>query len=159
MDGTLLSKSYANMSITDAKNKFKRFFEIVQKYNGVLTINWHQRIFSEGPYKEWMELYYFMVKYINTHKTFKATQKDILNRYRLVNKVKISLRNDMLIVSSPVEIDSFSFKLNKPGMLKNTNNPDVFTISEKYDTIVEIKKILADEEISIQLNSLNYITC
>ncbi len=156
MDGTLLSKTYGNMGIDDAKNKFKYFFETVKRYNGVLTINWHQRIFSEGPYKNWMELYYFAVDYMSGYNVYKATQKEILNRYQKIKKIRFSTKNNILSITSPIEIDSFSFKFNKPFIIEKTDDSDLYQITERKEyIIIEIKRIKPNEIISFQLNNIN----
>ena len=49
MDSAMMSKLYAGLNFEQAINTFLSFFNMVKAFNGVLTINWHQRIFFEWP--------------------------------------------------------------------------------------------------------------
>ncbi len=153
MDGTLLSKAYSNTRIDNAKTKFIDFFNIIESFNGVLTINWHQRIFSEGPYKKWMQLYYFIVEYINQRNVYVATQKNIIKRYKEIKSINIILKDNLLILTTPTQINSFSFIINYPYKLKTSKRSDILIRKKEGYYMVEINEMKANEEIILQIEN------
>ena len=119
MDGTLMSSYYEGLSLRDAQKKIERLLSIVEDLGGVFTVNWHQRIFSEGPYRNWMKLYYFIVNLINSRKAFIATQNEIVYRFSLIQKVRIGISEKFLIIESDEAVDQLSLALSKHIKVKN----------------------------------------
>lgn len=145
MDGTMMSKAYSNLNLDEAKEMFLHYFNTVKKFNGVLTINWHQRIFSEGPYKKWMQLYYFAVDYISNYNVYKATQQDIIKRYKAIKSVNISMQKDTIIIMSPISIDSFSFIISNSLNIKPLEKSGISIIKENENYVIEITKMNAND--------------
>jgi hypothetical protein len=56
MDGTLSGKSYMNLSPEQSIESVKSLIEEVHKFNGVLTILWHNTYYSDYKYKGWREI-------------------------------------------------------------------------------------------------------
>jgi len=155
MDGTLMSKTYSNLSLSDAKKRFIFFFKIIKKYNGVLTVNWHQRIFSEGPYSDWMKLYYFIVRKANKNITYKATVKEIVSRYETIKSLQLFINKGFIHIQSHTNIISFSFILHLPYRLSKNQNNNVFleVMKEGY-SVIEIPEIKANEIILLPFYKL-----
>jgi hypothetical protein len=61
MDGTLLG--YMNLNIKEAKNVAKQMIDTVKELHGVLTILWHNNIFSWPYRKDWAEFYEWLLQY------------------------------------------------------------------------------------------------
>ncbi len=155
MDGTLFSKAYSNFNLKDAKAKFDYLFTTVLKYHGVLTINWHQRIFSGGPYDSWMKLYHYAVDLTNKHNIYKDTQKAILERYQIIKNVKISVSNASISISSPKELNSFSFRISKNVIARLPSKHGSIFKDEYGNDVIEIEKIMANEVVEIPIVYLN----
>ncbi len=57
MDATLYYKKYMQLNKNDILPKINELFNEAKKFNGVLTILWHNNFFSDYKYKGWKDIY------------------------------------------------------------------------------------------------------
>lgn len=74
MDGTLFEVA---SSLEDAWKYTKNLIDIVEKYNGVITILWHTNVFNCTFRKDWKILYEKILKYCSEKNAWMTSGKEI----------------------------------------------------------------------------------
>ncbi|RLE64250.1 MAG: hypothetical protein DRJ47_08145 [Thermoprotei archaeon] len=75
MDTTLYG--YLHIKPREAFEKMKLLAKQVEKYNGVLTILWHNNTFDELRMREWSQLYRALLSYLKSRKAWMTCAMDI----------------------------------------------------------------------------------
>jgi hypothetical protein len=57
MDVTLFDKRFMNISHDKVLSRIENIIKEIEKFNGVLIINWHNNYLSDFLYKGWKDLY------------------------------------------------------------------------------------------------------
>jgi hypothetical protein len=63
MDCSLAFKEYMNLSPDEALKKVEFIITETKKFEGVLTVNWHNTFFSDYIYSDWKKLYLEIIKF------------------------------------------------------------------------------------------------
>ncbi len=64
MDASFIYPNYMNKNATEAFNIVKQIYSEVKKFNGTLSILWHNNFLSDFMYQEWKDLYIKILKEI-----------------------------------------------------------------------------------------------
>lgn len=77
MDGTLFS--YMKLSFNEAWEICKKLIDTIEKYNGVLTVLWHNTSFDDIFYKDWGKLYEKILRYCYEKNAWMTSSEEIYN--------------------------------------------------------------------------------
>lgn len=86
MDGTLFSYS---KSFTEGFENAKRLIDTVERYNGVITILWHNNMFSWPAMKYWEGLYEKILEYCHSKNAWITSGEEICNWWEKKGKLPI----------------------------------------------------------------------
>lgn len=140
----------------DAFNALKKMFQNVQKFNGVIVMNWHQRVFNEKYFNGWSFVYEKCLDYFQEKKAFVGPARDIIEWIVKRNFVVVSdMANQNLLkfrLTSKVEVNDFALKLiyGKNIKLKIYNSKDFQIIKNKEGFIIQFKKIKKNQSIILE---------
>jgi len=77
MDATLYNKSYMGLTTQESKRQVINLFDEVQKFNGLVTILWHNTFFSPYKYNGWRAVYEHILEYATQHNVGIHTAENI----------------------------------------------------------------------------------
>lgn len=145
MDGALITE-YKKLSI--AWKKLKNLILKVRKFNGLITLDWHQRLFYDKEFKIYSKLYKRCLELFKQQNAFVTNAKSITNWWDLRSKITIKLisskksKNSYNIVTVK-KINNFCIKI------CNKNKKEVILKNNKYYNLSQI-----DNDIVIQFLQL-----
>jgi len=153
MDSALFEK---NKTPGNALKSLKKLFRNVQKFNGVIVMNWHQRVFNEKYFHGWTFVYKKCLDYFKEENAFVGSARKIIDWVSKRNSVSIregfNGNNVKFIIKSRTGINGFAIKVSsKNTILKMENSKNYKIINNKGGFIVIFKEIESNHKISIEL--------
>lgn len=119
MDGTLFDKFRTE---ENAWSEVKSIIDIVRKNNGLVTFDWHQRVFNDAEFNNYSNIYLRILEYISDKSSFVAGAGEINKWWSFRENLKITIKENNL--------EFFLFEIFVPY---NVNNFCFETTSKKVD--------------------------
>ena len=154
MDGALFCEY---KTANDAFRSLKRIFYNIEKFNGVIVMNWHQRVFNERYFIGWSAVYQKCLEYFKKKGAFVGTAGSITDWTKNRNSISLSRRTDGNILkfrlNSKTEVKDFALRILFAGnmKLKVNNYKNYRVVKDKKDFIIIFKKINMDQNIILEL--------
>ena len=82
MDCSLEFKNYMNVSSKNVKKIIMPMINEIKKFEGVLTINWHNTFFSDYTKKNWKEVYIDIINICKVKNSKFVTCQEIAKKYK-----------------------------------------------------------------------------
>jgi len=87
MDSALFEES---KTPGNSLKSLKKMFRNVRKYNGLIVMNWHQRVFNEKYFHGWAFVYKKCLEYFKDNKAFVGTAREIVDWAIRRNSISVS---------------------------------------------------------------------
>ena len=100
MDSTLFAESRTE---ENAMKLLQGLFDNIEKYNGLVVMNWHQRVFNEKYFIGWASVYKKCLEYFKAKEVFASSAENVLNW--IANR-------DLLDISETIDSNILKIKLN-----------------------------------------------
>lgn len=91
MDASLMFKKYMGLSQKESVQAVIALIAEIKKFNGVLTILWHNTSFSDYKYTGWCEVYEQIISYCKDNNALMTSNIDIYNR--IIGTDSTSIKN------------------------------------------------------------------
>ena len=91
MDASLMFKKYMGLSQKESIQAVISLIAEIKKFNGVLTILWHNTSFSDYKYTGWCEVYEQIISYCKDNNALMTSNIDIYNR--IIGTDSTSIKN------------------------------------------------------------------
>jgi peptidoglycan/xylan/chitin deacetylase (PgdA/CDA1 family) len=160
MDGQLFW--YEKMDRDEAFREVLKLLDIVREYNGLLTLDWHQRSFDRYSFPGWAEVYMEILKHLKSLNVFASTgtgivdwwkrREDVRFERRVVGKKSVEWH-----LSAGSSVEDFTLRVRIPEDAK-FKKPDVrtkakFSIEEDNNEIwIRFDAIPEGERIGIMMS-------
>ena len=156
MDGTLMSKRYGGMNLEKAKLTFDHYLQETVKSGGILTINWHQRVFSEGPFESWMKLYRYIVKKVQSTALYIATKRKLIERYVGIANLSLRVADGFFHMQSNSKLTDVFVELNSSSeiQISGLENQGISQLSLEGKRYLRIKVLQPNQELKLPINYL-----
>lgn len=154
MDGALFGES---KTVDNALSSLKKMFHNIEKYNGLIVMDWHQNVFNKKYFMGWSYVYDRCLNYFHKKEAFVGTARSILEWIGKRNSVVISRTISKNIwrfrLSTNTDVEDFALKISytKNSKLKINNIKDYEIIKDKDGFVVKFKKIKKKRNITIDL--------
>jgi hypothetical protein len=70
-----------NLNLQQAKEKTMKLIEVVRELHGVLTVLWHNSIFSWPYRQQWAELYEWLLQYASEKDAWLTSPDELYKMY------------------------------------------------------------------------------
>ncbi|MBZ0265216.1 hypothetical protein K8I28_11145 [bacterium] len=156
MDSTLMHSSYMALGKYEAMDVSRKIIDDILAVNGLITLNWHQRIISGGPFVDWWDVLDELIDYLKTIDVAFFTADLLTDWLRKIKAVDIMLRYDNhLLITTMEDIEDVSIFISTSKQINFDWNYDhelkINQIS-KSDYKIDILKLNANEEVALNLN-------
>jgi len=117
-DGTFFQEQFLNYSADKALEVCRRFFDVIGKYNGVITLLWHPHVNRENQ-GYWIDTYREVLKYASQYNPWYTNAMGLAEWWNLRNKVEfreleVNETSAKFSLHSPANYKGFSMKMLSP---------------------------------------------
>jgi|TARA_B100001964_G_scaffold244498_1_gene326171 hypothetical protein len=153
MDSTLFLK---NKTADNAWISLKKLFYNAERFNGVVVLDWHQRVFNEKYFRNYFSVYKKCLNYFKEKDVFVSSANSVIDWINKRNSVsilrKVNKNKIDILIKSTTNINNFAIKISYNNIkLKSYNSKNCRIIGNKEGSIIIIKKINKNKKIKIEL--------
>ena len=153
MDSALFEES---KTMEDAWSYLMRLFNNIEEYNGVITLDWHQRAFNEKYFKNWSLVYKKCLDHFKSRDAFVDLAGNIvewINKRNLVfiskeankNRIKFNIKAKTNIKNLAIKV----WSKNTKARVYNSKGYEV--INNKDNILIMFKEIKNNQKITIEM--------
>lgn len=153
MDGALFCE---HKTANGAFRSLKGIFHNIEEFNGVIVIDWHQRVFNEKYFRGWSAVYQRCLEYFKKKDAFVGTASGIIDWTKNRNSTSIFRTDGKILkfrLNSKTGVKDFALRILFAGNMKlkvyNSNNCQIS--KNKNDFIITFKQINKNQNITLGL--------